>query len=184
MNNQPLDLKNYKAASADQLPEHITKLKGEARKNQQRITLATGVFDVFHQEHRNFLNSAKQLGGVLLVGIESDFRVRQLKGEGRPINNELARVKQLESISAVDGVFILPEQFSKPEDHKSLITAIKPDYFAVSSHSSHLEKKRKIVEDCGGELKIVLAHNPEISTTQILESDGGGGHLGDADNAA
>ncbi len=136
---------------------------------KKNIVLATGVFDILHQEHTNFLKNAKAIGDYLIVGVESDVRVRQMKGEGRPVNSQVVRVKNLLHLNIADEVFVLPEQFSKPEDHKALIQKIKPRYLAVSSHSQHLDKKQAILKEFGGEVVIVHEHNPEISTTKILQ---------------
>jgi rfaE bifunctional protein nucleotidyltransferase chain/domain len=138
------------------------------QQQQQKIVLVTGVFDLFHQEHRHFLEKAKQAGDVLIVGVESDVRVRQLKGEGRPIQNQATRVEQIETSGFADLVFILPEQFSGPADHERLISEIRPAVLAVSSHTPHLEKKSLILEKFGGKVVIVHQHNPEISTTKLV----------------
>lgn len=138
-------------------------------KNKQRVVLATGVFDVLHQEHTNFLRNAKAIGDYLIVGVESDVRVRQMKGEDRPVNTQDIRVANLEKLNIADEVFILPEQFSTPEDHLSLIQKIKPRFLAVSSHTKYLKEKQEILEQCGGEVIIVHEHNPKISTTQLLQ---------------
>lgn len=130
--------------------------------------LVTGVFDVLHQEHINFLKNAKKLGAYLVVGIESDFRVKKIKGEGRPINKQDERKQALQKLKIADEVMVLPEKFETYAEHKRLIEDIKPDFLAVSSHTLHLDEKRKIIEECGGKLVVVHQHNPKISSTQIL----------------
>jgi D-beta-D-heptose 7-phosphate kinase/D-beta-D-heptose 1-phosphate adenosyltransferase len=83
--------------------------------------LVTGVFDLLHEEHILFLKKAKALGDYLVVGIESDVRVKQMKGEGRPVNSQSIRVENLKSLNIIDEVFVLPQEFSKPSDHTTLI---------------------------------------------------------------
>ena len=90
--------------------------------------LVTGVFDLLHKEHIEFLKKASDLGDYLIVGIESDVRVKQMKGESRPINAQKVRKENLEKLNLANEVFILPEQFSRPEDHIKLIKKIKPEY--------------------------------------------------------
>ena len=136
----------------------------------KKLTLVTGVFDVLHQEHQGFLKAAEQLADYLVVGIESDLRVKALKGEGRPINSQEVRKKNLEDLGIADLVFILPEQFSERENHQALIDEIKPDFLAVSEHSPFLDVKREIIESVGGKLVVVRQHNPEISSTKIINS--------------
>src|SRR5258708_4108344 len=96
------------------------------RDQNKKIVLATGVFDLLHEEHKNFLLKAKKIGDVLAVGIESDKRVKQLKGDERPINSEQLRKQNLEKWGIADKVFILPEQFSSAADHDALIAVVKP----------------------------------------------------------
>lgn len=139
---------------------------------QQKIVLVTGVFDLLHQEHQRFLKKAKAVGDFLVVGIESDVRVQQIKGKDRPIHNQEVRKANLETLGIADVVFILPEKFSHPSDHELLISQIQPDVLAVSSHSQHLEKKAVIVKKYGGEIKIVHQHNPKVSSTIIIERGG------------
>lgn len=132
------------------------------------VVLATGVFDIFHGEHKKFLEKAKLAGDILVVGIESDQRVRELKGEGRPIYSAEHRIRQVQEFPAVDSVGVLPEKFSSPEHHRAIISLLRPDILAVSSHSAHQDRKRAILEEFGGTLKVVHEHNPSVSTTQIL----------------
>lgn len=132
--------------------------------------LVTGVFDVLHQEHLNFLRKAKALG-YLVVAIESDTRVKKLKGEGRPINIQTVRMKNLRQLNIADEVLILPEQFSSPEDHRQLLKKIQPTILAVSSHSPHLDKKASLMKEIGGKVEVVHEHNPAISTTILLAQE-------------
>lgn len=132
--------------------------------------LVTGVFDILHQEHQLFLEKAKALGGELWVGLESDTRVKQIKGPDRPINNQDVRQQNLEALGIADHVFILPEQFSQPADHERLIAELKPDVLAVSSHTDHLDKKQALLAKFGGQVVIVHQHNPAVSTTQLLSA--------------
>ena len=136
----------------------------------KKLTLVTGVFDVLHQEHKNFLEAAKKLADYLIIGIESDLRVKALKGEDRPINSQDIRKKNLEELGIADFIFILPEKFSQREDHQALIDEIEPDFLAVSEHSPFQDVKREIVESIGGKLIVVHPHNPEISSTRIINS--------------
>lgn len=131
--------------------------------------LVTGCFDILHQEHLIFLNKAKAVGGLLLVGVETDNRVRQLKGPSRPINPLLIRIKNIQKQGIADQVFALPEKFSDPKAHRALINQIKPDVLAVSSHTSNLPAKRRLMKSIGGQVKIVHSHNPAVSTTKIIK---------------
>lgn len=140
------------------------------RDQKKKVVLVTGVFDLLHSEHIQFLEKSKKTGDVLIVGVESDTRVRKMKGEGRPINSQNLRAENVRSLGIVDVVFILPEQFSKPADHERLISELKPSILAVSSHTDHLKEKRYLLKKYHGVVQVVHQHNPKISTTDILES--------------
>lgn len=138
--------------------------------------LTTGVFDVLHEEHTKFLQRAKALGGRLVVGIESDTRVTKIKGPDRPINSQAVRRQNLLDLHIADEVFILPEQFDSPDDHRALLQKIKPDILAVSSHSPHLDKKSRLMQEIGGRVEVVHEHNPAVSSTILItRSKSGGG---------
>jgi len=133
-----------------------------------RKVLVTGVFDVLHQEHTRFLQAAKATGDYLLVGLESDKRVKQIKGADRPVFDQQTRKKNLEKLNLADEVFVLPEKFQTKADHIKLIRQLKPDVLAVSAHTAHQSEKTKIMQECGGQLKVVYQHNPKFSTTQLI----------------
>ncbi len=137
------------------------------------IVLTTGVFDVLHDEHVNFLRKAKELGDMLIVGIESDVRVRKIKGKTRPVNGQDSRIKNLEKLGFIDRLFILPEEFDTRASRERLIAEIRPDYFAVSSHSPFIDNKRQIVEKYGGKLVVVHEHNPAISSSVLIKNSSG-----------
>lgn len=130
--------------------------------------LVTGVFDILHREHVIFLRKAKKLGDYLVVGVESDKRVKEIKGTNRPIHSQDERVKKIKKEKIADKVIVLPDKFSNKEDHIAFIKKIKPAILAVSSHTAHLDKKEAIMKLFGGKVVIVHNHNPEVSTTVIL----------------
>lgn len=148
----------------------ILPLIQKAKNNHQKIVLVTGVFDVIHQEHINFLTKAKQVGGFLVVGIETDERVKKMKGDQRPNYPQQIRLENLQKLSLANAIFVLPNEFSDPQNHQKLISQIKPDILAISSHTKHQRKKKKIIEKFGGKLKIVHQYNPQLSTTKILNN--------------
>ena len=129
--------------------------------------LATGVFDVLHEEHVKFLFAAKQLG-ELIVGIESDARVSRIKGSARPINPAEVRMQNLIDLGIANEVFVLPEQFDEEADHRALLKSIKPHILAVSSHSLHQNKKARLMKEIGGRVEVVHQHNPSVSTSKLL----------------
>lgn len=148
----------------------VAKIVQQAKSEYKVIVFATGVFDLFHEEHQKFLEKARAAGNFLLVGIETDARVRETKGADRPIDSQELRLEKVLSSGVVDEAVILPEAFNQPEHHRSILGLLRPHLLAVSSHSPYLEAKRKLMELFGGELRVVHEHNPQVSTSQIIEN--------------
>ncbi|MAH49634.1 hypothetical protein CMI37_27675 [Candidatus Pacearchaeota archaeon] len=90
--------------------------------NYSGIVLANGVFDILHKGHIELLKFAKSQGDNLVVAIDSDERVRSIKGESRPINSEEDRKRLLEALSFVDEVLV----FNSENDLRSLYSKISP----------------------------------------------------------
>lgn len=134
--------------------------------------LATGCFDILHKEHKKFLKAAKRQGDILIVGLESDKRVKRLKGKNRPTDSWRKRGKRLAKLDWIDFIFPLPEDFDKPNQHLKLLQLIKPNILAVSENTPHIKEKRKLMQKIGGKLKVVLPHNPKVSTTKLLKKGG------------
>jgi cytidyltransferase-like protein len=142
--------------------------------------LVTGIFDLLHVEHVRFLAAAKNLVQnsefriqnldecYLIVGIESDVRVRKLKGAGRPIMKQEDRKEMLAGLAVVDEVFILPEDFDNDAAYEKILKEVKADIYAVSENSPYMENKRKICEKAGVKCMVVTKFNPEYSTSKIV----------------
>ena len=81
---------------------NIDKWKSENKK----IIFTNGCFDILHKGHVEYLEKAKELGDILIVGLNSDLSVKRLKGESRPINDQISRAKIIASLFFVDAVII------------------------------------------------------------------------------
>lgn len=149
--------------------QEIRKSVQQAKEEGRRVVFATGVFDLFHEEHLHFLEKARAAGNFLVVGVESDARVREMKGSDRPLDSQDLRVQKVIDTGVVDEVAVLPEHFSTQEHFQAIMSLIRPHFLAVSSHSSYLENKRLLTELFGGQLAIVHQHNPAVSTTKLIE---------------
>lgn len=133
------------------------------------LVLVTGVFDILHIEHLRFLIAAKKLGHQLIVGIETDERVKKIKGANRPINSQQIRLEQLSALKPVDKVILLPSSFDTYQLWYAFMSKLSPDFYAVSSHTKHLDIKQQICDQLGIKLVIVSQHNPNISTSGLLD---------------
>jgi len=155
----------------------IAPICSQLHSEEKKLVLATGFFDLLHEEHIKFLVKAKAAGDILIVAVESDERARVLKGEGRPIDPQSLRcshVSQCHSVTvvrpAVDYVIQLNDNFDHFEAYDSLMSAVRPQIYAVSSHTNHQKNKSFLAEKYGGKLVVVHEFNPEVSTTQIINS--------------
>jgi D-beta-D-heptose 7-phosphate kinase/D-beta-D-heptose 1-phosphate adenosyltransferase len=139
----------------------------------RRIVFSNGCFDILHRGHITYLNRAKALGDVLIVGLNSDDSVRRLKGDGRPINSLDDRAQVLAALSAVD--HIVPFDEDTPVD---LIRLIKPAVFVKGGdYSIESLREAPVVEALGGEVRI-LPFVEDRSTTRIIERVRGGAARG------
>ena len=134
-----------------------------ARENETRIVLANGCFDVLHAGHVRYLAGAKELGDLLVVGVNSDEQVRVLKGPGRPIMPESERAEIVASLESVDLVTI----FTEPTV-EALLLALRPDIHAKGTdYTEETVPEREIVRSYGGRVAIV-GDPKNHSTTELL----------------
>lgn len=98
-----------------------------------KTVMVNGTFDVLHPGHVALLNTARSYGDALVVAIDTDRRVRELKGEQRPINNQIDRRIMLSNIKAVDIV----EFFDSKEDLIELMKRYQPDVYVKGSDWKH-----------------------------------------------
>ena len=116
-----------------------------------RITLANGCFDLLHVGHVRYLRAARQIGGRLVVAINSDDSVRSLKGEGRPLMPAGERAEILAALADVDAVVIFPER-----DVRALIREIHPDVQAKGTdYTADGVPEAETVREYGGRVAIV-----------------------------
>lgn len=132
----------------------------------ERIILTNGCFDLLHVGHVRYLRAAKQLGGRLVVAVNSDASTRTLKGEGRPRVPEGERAEILAALADVDAVTI----FDAP-DVAGLIRQLRPDVHAKGTdYTAESVPERDVVIACGGQVAIV--GDPKgHSTTDLLRKD-------------
>lgn len=134
------------------------------RRDGHRIVLTNGCFDVLHRGHTRYLNQAKQLGDVLVVALNSDSSVRQLKGPDRPVNSEADRAAVIAALSCVDYVTVFDTPTPIP-----LIDLLQPDVYAKGGdYTPEMLSETAAVERYGGTVAI-LDYVPEHSTTAVLE---------------
>ena len=139
-----------------------------ARKHGARIVFANGCFDLLHVGHVRYLEAARALGDLLVVGINSDEQTRALKGEGRPFTPERERAEIVAGIRAVDMVTIFPEPTVE-----ALLLAIRPDIHAKGTdYTEETVPERDVVRSYGGRVRIVGDPKDHSSTEMLRKVDG------------
>ena len=136
---------------------------GREKRNGRRVVFTNGCFDLLHPGHIQTLEQARELGHVLIVGINSDNSVRQLKGEGRPLLPERERAEILAGMECVDAVIIFDELTPQ-----KVIAQLLPDVLVKGGDwAGDRIVGREEVEAAGG--RVVSAPVvPGYSTTEIL----------------
>lgn len=144
----------------------LTDWRRGIRKKGLNLVVTNGCFDLLHSGHVRYLESARNLGDALLIGLNGDESVRALKGEGRPINNEEDRALVLASLACVDAVSIFPE---KRADRFLSVSA--PDQY-VKGGDYTVETldvdERQAVERAGGQI-VILSFVPGKSTSATIK---------------
>jgi rfaE bifunctional protein nucleotidyltransferase chain/domain len=133
-------------------------------KNQnKKLVFTNGCFDILHSGHVDYLSKARQLGDYLLVGLNSDISVKNIKGEKRPIINEIERATLLDNLKCVDYVI-----FFDQDTPEQLISSLIPDIL-VKGADWDLDKivGREIVEANGGNVK-TIEFSCNQSTSKII----------------
>ena len=148
-----------KIKTLNELIRIVHKLKSENKK----IITTNGVFDILHYGHVKYLEDAKKLGDVLIVGVNTDKSVKENKGDKRPINNEKSRLSVLAALKSVDYAFLFDEK-----EPSSWINKIKPNIHVKAGDyklSQIIEKDA--VENNGGKIVIAKAEK-DYSTTNLI----------------
>jgi D-beta-D-heptose 7-phosphate kinase/D-beta-D-heptose 1-phosphate adenosyltransferase len=145
--------------------DQLASLLGTARTQGKRIVFTNGCFDLMHIGHTRYLQAAKDLGDLLVVGVNSDASVKILnKAPDRPIVSDVQRAEVVAALGCVDYVIL----FNEPDPH-SLIAALQPDVL-VKGGDWPVERivGREIVEARGGLVKTIPLV-PDISTTSLIQ---------------
>jgi rfaE bifunctional protein nucleotidyltransferase chain/domain len=144
--------------------EGLLKERARLRDADQKLVFTNGVFDLLHVGHVRYLAQARALGDALVVAVNSDRSVRQLKGAERPLNDESARAELLASLRAVDYVTIFDDV-----SPRSLIAQLLPDVLVKGGdYSLDQIHGREEVEAAGGQV-VSLPFVEGSSTTEIID---------------
>ena len=140
----------------------VARVNAEKEKGR-RVVLANGCFDLLHAGHVRYLEGARSLGDLLIVGINSDDQVTRLKGQGRPILPERDRAEIVASLEAVDVVTIFDEATVT-----ELLLATRPDVHAKGTdYTEETVPERHVVRSFGGRVRIV-GDPKDHSTSELI----------------
>ena len=143
--------------------QDLARIISELKAQKKKIVATNGCFDILHAGHVRYLEAAKQLGDVMIVGINSDNSVRQLKGEGRPLLPERERAEILGAMESVDAVIIYDELTPQ-----TVIARLIPDVLVKGSDwAGDCIVGREEVEAAGGRV-VSSPVVPGYSTTEIV----------------
>lgn len=146
--------------------EKLPAWRKQFRASGKKLVVTNGVFDILHLGHVAYLETARNFGDALLVGINGDAGVRELKGASRPVNSEIDRASVLAALESISSVCIVPEKTMT-----KFLAAAQPDIY-VKGGDYTLEtlnqEERRAVEAAGGKIKII-PFVPGKSTTALLE---------------
>jgi len=142
----------------------LKKILAALRKQRKRIVFTNGCFDLLHKGHVEYLKKARQIGDLLVVGLNSDASVRRLKGQRRPLTKQSDRAAVLAALESVDFVTIFNE-----DTPLRVIKEIRPDVLVKGADwNKNKVVGKDIVDSYGGTVKLVKFLKG-YSTTKILE---------------
>ncbi len=135
----------------------------------KKIVLVGGCFDVLHPGHIIFLEKAKKAGDFLVVLLESDEKIKKMKGDHRPVYNQKERAILLRALRAVDKVILLPF-IQTEEQYDEFVQKISPDIIAATVGDAHSHYKKRSAKRAGAKFKYVTKIVENYSTSRILNS--------------
>ena len=165
-----IDVKTLIEGKTISYQEAVSKIR-ENREKNLRVVLASGVFDVVHIGHIDYLTLAKSAGDLLFVGVETDEYARISKGANRPLNTLKIRLAFLSALQPVDFVFgydDVPVCGESPEIYIKRYRELNPDLLAVTSWNPLIDQKRNLANEAGIKLLTVDADRKN-STTNLLK---------------
>ena len=143
----------------DELAQTVEHLKGIGLK----IVLTSGSFDLVHLGHVKYLAKAKELGDVLVVGVDSDAKIRKRKGDDRPMVPENERLEMLAHQRPVDLLFLKPED----EERWALIKAVAPDVLVLTTDHNYTEDEQAELKEIVGAIE-VIPRQATITTSERI----------------
>lgn len=143
----------------------LPKWRSAARSAGKKVVVTNGCFDLLHSGHVTYLAAAREHGDLLLLGLNSDASVGQLKGAGRPLNTEEDRATVVAALESVDAVCIFSERSAG-----RFLEVARPDIYVKGGDytlDTLNQEERRIVQQGGGKI-VIIPLVPGKSTTELL----------------
>ena len=146
--------------------DQLAQWRQQARAARRKVVVTNGCFDLLHVGHASYLEAARDCGDLLLVGVNGDSAVRELKGAGRPLNAEADRAAVVAALQSVDAVFVFAEKRAT-----EFLRLAQPDIY-VKGGDYTLDtldpEERRMVEQAGGRI-VLIPFVPGKSTTGLMQ---------------
>jgi D-glycero-beta-D-manno-heptose 1-phosphate adenylyltransferase len=147
---------------------HLSDLHEKLKEKGKKIVFTAGGWDMLHVGQTRYLEEARALGDILVVGVNSNTAIRKVKGKNKPLIDEMMRAEMLTFLKSVDFVTIVPEPSCQPS-----LATLKPDVYVTVKEDWAKDYKDSIeyktVNKYGGEVVVIDRQSPFISTTQIIQ---------------
>lgn len=144
--------------------ENLSELSSRLRSSNRRVVTTNGCFDILHVGHVRYLQAAKRLGDILIVGVNSDASVRRLKGPTRPLVSEKDRALVLAALASVDYVTVFGE-----DTPVAFLEAVRPTtHVKGGDYDPAKLPERAVVEKNGGEV-VCVTFVDGYSTTKLVD---------------
>jgi rfaE bifunctional protein nucleotidyltransferase chain/domain len=143
--------------------EQLIGVRAEWKRSGKKVVFTNGCYDVLHPGHIRLLESARSLGDILILALNTDASVQRLKGPTRPLISEVERAELAAALEAVDAVTFFDE-----DTPRELIARVLPDVLIKGADWAHFIAGREEVEAAGGQV-LALPLEPGYSTTNIVD---------------
>jgi rfaE bifunctional protein nucleotidyltransferase chain/domain len=146
--------------------EKLPEWRAGIRASGKRLVATNGCFDLLHLGHVTYLEAARNQGGALLIGLNGNDSTRQLKGPGRPVNDEHDRAAVLAALQSVDGVCIFTDRTAS-----RFLSVAQPDVYVKGGDytlDTLNQEERQLLEGAGAKI-VIIPVVPGKSTTELLK---------------
>jgi D-glycero-beta-D-manno-heptose 1-phosphate adenylyltransferase len=157
--SQDVNFADRLVPSLEEMARVVSHLKGLG----YRIVLTSGSFDLIHLGHVKYLARAKELGGILVVGVDSDAKIRRRKGEDRPMVPENERLELLAHQRPVDLIYLKQDE----DPRWGLIKAVEPDVLVLTADHSYSAAQLADLGDVVGEVQ-VIERQASVTTSERI----------------